>query len=98
MENSKKSKLPILLIFASFAVALALRLIRLGALPLGDLEASIALQALAAGRHDAVTFGPFAAYVGLTYPGSFGNGSGAGRPYCWQWCSRSHPRWWVFPA
>jgi hypothetical protein len=66
MENSKKSNLPILLIFASFAVALALRLIRLGALPLGDLEASNALQALAAGRNEAVTFGPFAAYVGLT--------------------------------
>ena len=66
MKNLKKSNLPILLLFASFAVALALRLIRLGVLPLGDLEASIALQALAASRHETVTFGPFAAYVGLT--------------------------------
>lgn len=66
MKNTQKSNLSLLLLFASFAVALALRLIRLGVLPLGDLEASIALQALAAGRREPATFGPFAAYVGLT--------------------------------
>jgi len=47
-------------------LALGLRLIRLGGLPLGDREASLALQALAAARGETITFGAFAAYVGLT--------------------------------
>ena len=66
MKNSQKTNLPLYLIFGAFALALALRLIRLGGLPLGDLEASVALQALAVGRQGQATFGPFAAYVGLT--------------------------------
>ena len=66
MKNSQKTDLPLYLLFGAFALALALRLIRLGVLPLGDQEATIALQALAAGRQGQATFGPFAAYVGLT--------------------------------
>ena len=66
MKNSQKTNLPLYLIFGAFALSLALRLIRLGGLPLGDLEASVALQALAVGRQGQATFGPFAAYVGLT--------------------------------
>ena len=66
MKNSQKTNLPLYLIFGAFTLALALRLIRLGGLPLGDLEASVALQALAVGRQGQATFGPFAAYVGLT--------------------------------
>jgi len=66
MKTSKNVNLSILILFGSFAVALALRLIRLGALPLGDMEASIALQALAAAQRSMTNFGSFAAYVGLT--------------------------------
>ena len=66
MKTSKNTNLSIGILFAAFAVALALRLIRLGVLPLGDKEASLALQALAVARGEATTFGSFAAYVGLT--------------------------------
>ncbi len=50
MKTSKNKNLSIWLLFAAFAVALALRLIRLGVLPLGDREASLALQALVRGK------------------------------------------------
>ena len=49
MKTSKNTTLSIGILFAAFTVALALRLIRLGVLPLGDQEASLALQALAVG-------------------------------------------------
>ena len=66
MKTSKNTTLSIGILFAAFAVALALRLIRLGVLPLGDQEASLALQALAVARGETAPFGSFAAYVGLT--------------------------------
>jgi len=47
-------------------VALALRLTRLGVLPLGDSEAILALQALAVARRGTTSFGAFAAFTGLT--------------------------------
>ena len=47
-------------------MALALRLIRLGVLPLGDSEAILALQALAVARRGTTSFGAFAAFTGLT--------------------------------
>ena len=66
MKTSKNTTLSIGILFAAFAVALALRLIRLGVLPLADQEASLALQALAVARGETAPFGSFAAYVGLT--------------------------------
>lgn len=68
MNHSKRASLHIYLLLGSFALALGLRLIRLGVTPLGDLEAVHALQAWAVARGTGVAFGPFAAYVGLTAP------------------------------
>ncbi len=56
----------VLLLICAFFIALAFRLIRLGLLPLMDSEAQIALQALAIAQNGETTFGPFAAYNGLT--------------------------------
>ena len=66
MKTSKNENLSIVILLGSFAVALALRLIRLGSQPLGDMEASFALQALAIARKGATSFGAFPAYAGLT--------------------------------
>ncbi|MBG0788538.1 MAG: hypothetical protein H0S79_25910 [Anaerolineaceae bacterium] len=66
MKTSKNKNLSIWILFAAFAVGLALRLIRLGVLPLGDQEASLAMQALAVASHETTIFSSFAAYVGLT--------------------------------
>jgi hypothetical protein len=66
MTDTKKTNLPILITLGAFLLALALRLIRLGHLPLGDLESTFALQALADGRGEKALFTAFPAYVGLT--------------------------------
>ena len=66
MKTSKNTNLSIGILIGAFLLALALRLIRLGELPLGDREASLALQALAVARGESTIFGSFAAYVGLT--------------------------------
>jgi hypothetical protein len=66
MKNAKKPNPQLLLLIGAFVLALCLRLIRLGILPLSDMEAEIALQALAVARNGGTQFGPFAAYVGLT--------------------------------
>jgi hypothetical protein len=50
----------------AFLLALALRLLRLGEVPLSDFEAGWALQALGLVRGQAVEFGPNPAYVNLT--------------------------------
>lgn len=47
-------------------IGLALRMVRLGVLPLNHMEAEIALQALGVARRGEVLFGGHIAYVGLT--------------------------------
>ncbi|MGI6740194.1 MAG: hypothetical protein ACOX7C_01720 [Brevefilum sp.] len=66
MKPDKDSSLHLLLVALAFGLALGFRLIRLGAAPLGDMEAEIALQALAAAQRSSVNFGPFMSIVGLT--------------------------------
>ena len=66
MKNEKRSPLHLLILMASLVIALALRLIRLGALPLSAMEAETALQALAVARNSKTLLGPHIAYVGLT--------------------------------
>ncbi len=66
MKILKRPSLQIGLLWGAFALALALRLIRLGATPLTDLEAETALEALAVARGARDQFGPHMAYVGLT--------------------------------
>jgi len=55
-----------LLLSSAFITALALRLVRLGAMPLTDMEARIALQALAVGQKTETVLGGHMTYVGLT--------------------------------
>jgi len=52
-------------LIGAFTLSLAMRLIRLGAAPLLNMEAEIALQALAVARHADVQFGPYMTVVGL---------------------------------
>ena len=66
MKPDKDSSLHLLLVALAFGLALGFRLIRLGAAPLGDMEAEIALQALAAAQRSSANFGPFMSVVGLT--------------------------------
>jgi len=66
MNNFKKPIFQILLLIGALVLALALRLIRLGVLPLTNMEAGIALQALAVGQGVDTVFGEHIAYVGLT--------------------------------
>ena len=66
MNNFKKPIFQILLLIGALILALALRLIRLGVLPLTNMEAGIALQALAVGQGVDTVFGEHIAYVGLT--------------------------------
>ncbi|HAF49104.1 MAG TPA: hypothetical protein DCL08_07695 [Anaerolineaceae bacterium] len=55
-----------LVLSGAFITAIVLRLLRLGAMPLTDMEASIALQALAVGQKTETIFGGHMTYVGLT--------------------------------
>lgn len=66
MKPDKKHTSHILLLVIAFGLALSFRLIRLGIYPLGDMEAEIALQALAAAQKSRVSFGSFMSVVGLT--------------------------------
>ena len=66
MEKTKTSTLHILLLFGALALALSLRMIRLGADPLSNSEAEIALEALSAARSESYVVGAFPALVGLT--------------------------------
>lgn len=66
MNNFKKPIFHILLLIVALILALALRLIRLGVLPLTNMEAGIALQALTVGQGVDTVFGEHIAYVGLT--------------------------------
>ncbi len=66
MNIVKKPIFHSLLLIGAFLFALAVRLIRLGALSLTNLEANIALQALSISQHLDVVFGEHIAYVGLT--------------------------------
>lgn len=66
MNIVKKPIFHNLLLMGAFVIALALRLVRLGSMPLTDMEARIALQALAVGQRTEVVFGAHMTYVGLT--------------------------------
>ncbi len=66
MKRDNKSSIHSLILVVAFLVALSFRLIRLGALPLNDHEAGIALQALSAAQGGQAEYGPYAAIVGLT--------------------------------
>jgi len=66
MTDEKKSTLHNILLLSAFIIALAFRLIRLGAPALSDLEADIALQALSVARGSETQFGEHTAYIGLT--------------------------------
>lgn len=66
MKSTKRTDSHIVFLILALALALCFRLIRLSQLPLSDMEASLAMQALSASRNLAVTFGAFPAYVGLT--------------------------------
>jgi hypothetical protein len=66
MENKRSSTQHVVIIIGVFIIALAFRLIRLGALSLNDLEAQLALQALAVARGEQTLFAGVHAYVGLT--------------------------------
>jgi hypothetical protein len=66
MKIARKPIFQILVTIGAFFAALAFRLIRLGSLPLTDVEALAALQALAVGQRGDAIFGPHMAYVGLT--------------------------------
>ena len=66
VQSDDKSRWQILLLLGAFALALAMRMIHLGAIPLRDMEAQAALQALAIARGEKTLFGPHMAVVGLT--------------------------------
>ncbi|MDY6847057.1 MAG: hypothetical protein SVP52_07965 [Chloroflexota bacterium] len=66
MNIVKKPIFHNLLLLCAFVIALALRLVRLGSMPLTDMEARIALQALAVGQRTGAVFGAHMTYVGLT--------------------------------
>ena len=66
MNNKKKPLSHALILLSAFISALALRLISLGSIPLSNIEASIALQALAVSHRMETLFGAHIAYVGLT--------------------------------
>lgn len=64
--REQKTTTPILLLIGAFVLALGFRFIRLGVLPLSNLESEIALQALAVARGERVVFGSYMSLVGLT--------------------------------
>lgn len=66
MKQIRKSQLPILLLVASFVLALGFRLILLGERPLSDSEAYLALQALSVAHDQPAIYDSQAAYTGLT--------------------------------
>lgn len=69
MENSEQTRvrnLEIIVYSMAFILAMGLRFIKLGALPLGDLEATNALQALKIASGGVVTVGGQPGYVVLT--------------------------------
>jgi len=66
MNIVKKPIFHNLLLLGAFVTALVLRLVRLGSMPLTDMEARIALQALAVGQRTEAVFGAHMTYVGLT--------------------------------
>lgn len=66
MKQKNNTTVDLLILIAAFVVAVAMRFVRLGVLPLNNMEAIIALQALAVGRGTNTLFGSHAAYVGLT--------------------------------
>jgi len=66
MRIVKKPIFHILILIAAFLLAVLFRFIRLGVIPLSNVEAGIALQALAVGQRGEAVFGEHVAYVGLT--------------------------------
>ena len=66
MNFFKKPTTHIIILLSAFLAALAFRLIRLGVMPLNNLEASIALQALSVSQNMDVIFGEHMTYVGFT--------------------------------
>jgi hypothetical protein len=66
MKSKEGTTWQILAVIGAFALALALRMIHLGAFPLRDVEARTALQALAMARGEETLFGPHSALAGLT--------------------------------
>jgi len=66
MNILKKPIVHIIFLIGAIAAALAFRLIRLGMMPLNNIEANIALQALSVSQNTDVVFGEHMAYVGLT--------------------------------
>ncbi len=65
-DHSRKHNLEFGLFVLAFGLALALRLLRLGELPLNDNEARLALQALDLTRGIKSGMGPLPAYINLT--------------------------------
>ena len=66
METSRRFNTETLLFFLAFALAVVLRLMHLGNLPLSDREAALALQAWQAGQGLHPILGPEPGYVALT--------------------------------
>lgn len=66
MKITKEPFFQHVITISTFIAALMLRLIRLGSIPLSDMEAGIALQALAVSRRTEALFDSQMAYVGLT--------------------------------
>jgi len=66
MTQSLDRKIEVILYFVAFFLALMLRFLLLGALPLGDLEATNALQALKLANGASVSVGGQPGYVALT--------------------------------
>jgi hypothetical protein len=66
MESSRRSNTETLLFFLAFGLAIVLRLLRLGDLPLSDREAELALQAWQAAQGLRPVLGPQPGYVVLT--------------------------------
>jgi 4-amino-4-deoxy-L-arabinose transferase-like glycosyltransferase len=66
MEKQNSQTTHMIILLGAFVIGLALRMIRLGALPLTHMEAEFALQALGVAQRGEVLFGGHIAYVGLT--------------------------------
>mgnify|MGYP006288768255 CR=1 FL=1 len=66
MIKTNKSKLHLLLLLGILVLAFSFRLIRLGAVPLFNSEAEVALEALSVARRSPYNVGPYPAVVGLT--------------------------------
>jgi hypothetical protein len=66
MEKRFSPTSQLLILLGAFMIGVAFRLIRLGVLPLNNMEAGIALQALAAAKRGETLFGDHIAYVGWT--------------------------------